>query len=101
MEELRGGSAPGCGSGFAAKLLLAELAKACLLLLLAPDAGFFVVLPAARFGKDPVLLDAFVEALEGYFKRLAFGNDDFGQERLSPRLLVGMLGRAEGARSLL
>ena len=63
----------------AAKLLLSKLANAGGFLLLLLDARLFVVLAAAGFSEDAILLNALVEALERAFERLVFADDDFCQ----------------------
>jgi hypothetical protein len=47
---------------------LATLASLGRCLLLAPDAGLFVVLAAARLGQDAILLNSLGEALQRRFK---------------------------------
>jgi hypothetical protein len=72
---------------FAAELLLAKLAEARGLFLLTLHAGFFVMLPATRFGEDAVLLDALVEALQGCLEVLPIGDDYFSHEVRITRFL--------------
>ena len=48
-------------------------------LLLAPDAGRLVVLPASRLGEDAGLLDDLVEASQRLFEALVRAYPDFSQ----------------------
>jgi len=88
------------GACFAPELLLAQLAEAGRFLLLALHARLFVVLAAARFGEDAVLLDALVEPLERAFEGLVVTNNDFGQgfSPASPRRFTRPAGIADFTR---
>jgi hypothetical protein len=67
------------GFVLAALCVLEALATLRCGLLLAVDAGRFIVLPAAGFGQDTGLLNEFVEPLQRLVEALVTANVDFRQ----------------------